>query len=245
MKAIVLAAGYGTRLYPLTERIAKSLLPLGKRTILDFILDRMDGLPGVDEIVVASNHKFFDDFRAWAETREGRTPVRVTDDGTSSNEDRLGAIGEVAFVVREHGWSEDVLVVGGDNVFEFGLGVLLADMRRRSAAVVGVYDMKDAAAVAGKYGVLLLGKDRRIEGFEEKPARPRSTLISTACYALPADDVRELIAYSENKELPDNLGEFVRHLAERRPVFGLPFGGRWIDIGSPQEYERAKEILGN
>ncbi len=242
MIAIILAAGYGTRMYPLTETVAKSLLPIGNRTILDIIVHCVDGVPGVDRIIVAANDLFYADFEAWSRDYAGRIPLVITNDKSRCNENRRGAIGEVAFVVDEEELAgKDLLVVGGDNIFDFDLALLAAEMKRRSATVVGVYDMQDRSLVAGKYGVLALGPDNRITDFEEKPPEPQSALISTACYAMPVSDVRRLIQFAGSGDRRDNLGDFVRYLMHERDVYGLRFDGNWNDIGSAEEYERAKK----
>jgi glucose-1-phosphate thymidylyltransferase len=171
MKAIILAAGYATRLRPLTDSIAKQLLPIGGRPMMDWVCDKVDEL--TNEIHVVTNTRFAGDFERWASGRDG---VTVHDDGTTSNDDRLGAIRDLAFVLERAGEDDDLLVIAGDNLFDFSL-VDFADFWRGkgTASAVAVYDCADLE-LATHYGVVEVGEDDRVVSFEEKPSEPRSTL---------------------------------------------------------------------
>ena len=155
MRAIILAAGYATRLRPLTDSIPKQLLPVGGRPMLDWVCDRVAEV--TDNVELVTNARFADDFREWAKRRGG---VTVHDDGTVSNEDRLGAIGDIAFVLERIGAGDDLLVIAGDNLFDFALGDFVAFARGKGAAgAVAVYDCGDLE-LATHYGVVEVGRER-------------------------------------------------------------------------------------
>jgi glucose-1-phosphate thymidylyltransferase len=230
MKAIILAAGYATRLSPLTDSIAKQLLPIGGRPMLDWVCDKVEEAAG--EIHVVTNTRFAGDFERWASGRRG---VTVHDDGTTSNDDRLGAIGDIAFVLERAGADDDLLVVAGDNLFDFGLADFAGFWSGQGVATaVAVYDCGDLE-LATHYGVVEVGEDGRVVGFEEKPSEPRSTLVATATYLYHREHVPLIERYLREGNAPDQPGRLVAWLYEREPVYGYRFEGPWFDIGNPEQ----------
>ena len=241
MKAIVLAAGYATRLYPLTLTVAKPLLPVGGRPMVDHLLDRIGELGDVDTVHVVTNGKFAASFDAWA---AGRAGVVVDDDGTTTEDDRLGAVGDIAFVVERAGLGgHDLLVVAGDNLFDYSLADYVAWWRAKGeASAVAIRDVGDPALVR-KYGVVALGDDDRIVSFEEKPAEPRSTLAATATYLFHRAHVPLFRRYMDEGRSPDQPGSFVAWLVDRAPVYGYRFEGDWRDIGDERQLLEADNRL--
>jgi glucose-1-phosphate thymidylyltransferase len=233
VKTIVLAAGYATRLYPLTLTVAKPLLPVGGRPMIDHLLDRIRGLDEPGEVHVVTNHKFVASFEAWAAERDG---VTVHDDGTTSEDDRLGAIGDIAFVVERAGLAgDDLLVVAGDNLFDFSLAGYVAWWRGKGkASAVALHDVGDLA-LARQYGIVELGADERIVSFQEKPAEPASTLAATATYLFHREHAALLGDYLAGGSSPDQPGRFVAWLVDRAPVYGYRFEGDWRDIGDAEQ----------
>ena len=230
MKAIILAAGYATRLRPLTDSIAKQLLPVGGRPMLDWVCDKIEEVS--DDIHLVTNTRFVEDFRRWAAGREG---VTVHDDGTTSNDDRLGAIGDIAFVLERAGTDDDLLVIAGDNLFDFRLPNLAAFWETKGvASVLAVYDCEDIE-LATHYGVVEVDADERVIGFEEKPSEPRSTLVATATYLYHRTHVPLVERYLSEGNPPDQPGRLVAWLYSREPVYGYRFDGEWFDIGSPEQ----------
>jgi glucose-1-phosphate thymidylyltransferase len=245
MKAIILAAGYATRLSPLTDTVAKPLLPVGGRPMIDEICDRIDAVSDVDALHVVTNSRFGSAFTDWATTREGRLLPIVHDDGTSSNDDRLGAIGDIRFTVEEAGLEgEDLLVVAGDNLFEFPLEGLVAFWQElvQPASAVAVYRC-GSLELAAKYGVVELDEASRILSFEEKPATPRSDLVATAAYLYSRDHAALINEYLASGESPDQPGKLVAWLHSRVPVYGYGFGGTWQDIGDAEQLLAADNRL--
>jgi glucose-1-phosphate thymidylyltransferase len=240
VKAIILAGGYATRLRPLTDDVSKCLLPVGGRPMIDWILDRIREVEDVDGVHVVTNSRFADDFRAWAASRDG---VVVHDDGTRSNEDRLGAIGDIAFTLTETGIDDDVLVVGGDNLFDYALRDLVGFWRGKGvASAVAVHDVGDLDLVR-RYSAVEVDGEGRIVGFEEKPAAPTSTLAATATYLYHRTHVPLVGRYLAEGNAPDQPGRFMAWLYEREPVYAYPFEGSWADIGDPAQLLEADNRL--
>jgi glucose-1-phosphate thymidylyltransferase len=230
MRAIILAAGYATRLRPLTDETAKQLLPVGGRPMLDWVCDKVEEVTG--DIHLVTNARFADAFERWAATRSS---VRVHDDGTISNEDRLGAIGDIAFVLERTGVDDDLLVIAGDNLFEFSLADFTAFAREKSAAgAVAVYDCGDLE-LAALYGVVDTDQDGRLTSFEEKPQKARSTLVATASYLYRRDCVPLVGQYLAEGNPPDQPGRLIAWLYPRAPVYAYRFAGFWFDIGNPDQ----------
>ena len=227
MKALVLAAGYATRLRPLTDTWAKELLPVGGRPILDWIVDAIRQVADITEVHVVTNARKAPAFLAWANGKD----VRVHDDGTVSNDDRLGAIGDLAFVLERTGIDDDLLVIAGDNLFEFSLADLVAFWRAKEhASAVAVRDV-GTPELARQYGVVALDADDRIVDFVEKPAEPRSTLAATATYLYAREHVALVPEYLAAGNAADQPGRLVDWLHSREPVYGWVFHEPWFDIG--------------
>jgi glucose-1-phosphate thymidylyltransferase len=227
----VLAAGYATRLRPLTDTVAKPLLPLAGRPMLDYLADKVDEVGEAEALHVVTNSRFARDFEAWAGARSGRLPVRVHDDGTSSNTDRLGAIGDLRFVIERAGLDgEDLLVVAGDNLFDFSLEEYVEFWRSRGGSAIGVHDVGDLL-LARQYGVVELDGDDRVVALVEKPEEPAGTLVSIAAYLFAAEHMALVREYLDEGNAPDQPGRFVVWLYPRAPVYGYRFEGDWLDIG--------------
>jgi len=225
VKALVLAAGYATRLRPLTDTIPKQLLPVGGRPMVDWILDRI-AETSADEVHLVTNARFGSDFERWAVDKD----VHVHNDGTTSNDDRLGAIGDIQFV----GLDDDLLVVAGDNLFDFSLAEYETYWREKGGSCVAVHDVGDRE-LAKKYGIVDVDTDDRVTNFVEKPADPPTTLCATATYLYRRDDVARIRTYLEEGNPPDQPGNFVAWLHTRAPVYAYRFPGEWYDIGDAQQ----------
>jgi glucose-1-phosphate thymidylyltransferase len=238
MKALILAAGYATRLRPLTDSFPKMLLPLAERPMLDYLLDRIREVGEIDDIHLVTNAQFAPIFREWAPQ-----DVTVHDDGTTSNEDRLGAIGDIAFTIERAGLhGEDLLVVAGDNLIGYSLPEYVAFWRERGGSAIAVYEV-DERALLTNYGVVELDDEDRVIGFEEKPAEPRSNLAATASYLYRGADLDRLDEYLEQGNAPDAPGNFAAWLHERSPLYGYRFTGEWHDIGDLGQLLEADNLL--
>ena len=243
MKAILLAAGYATRLYPLTQTVAKPLLPVGGRPMVDWILDRVREVGEVDAVHVVTNSKFAAAFAAWADREPTEPPVVVHDDGTASEHDRLGAIGDIRFVVDAARLDDDLLVIAGDNLFDFSLADYVAYWRGKGrASAVAVHDV-GSTELARKYGIVAVDDDHRLTGFVEKPEDPPSTLAATATYIYHREHVPLLEEYLDAGNAPDQPGNFIGWLHSREPVYAYTFAGEWRDIGDRAQLLEADNRL--
>jgi len=228
VKAIVLAAGYATRLRPLTDTRAKELLPVGGRPMIDWILDAVAEVQGVEAVHVVTNATKAQAFRDWAQGRD----VEIHDDATTSNENRLGAIGDLRFVIDGAGLDDDLLVIAGDNLFEFSLADYVAFWQAKGrASAVAVRDV-GSLELASQYGIVALADDGRLLDFVEKPADPASTLAATATYIFHREHVPLITSYLAQDLPADQPGRFVAWLHQREPVYGWRFDATWYDIGT-------------
>jgi glucose-1-phosphate thymidylyltransferase len=222
MKALILAAGYATRLRPLTDSIPKQLLPVGGRPMVDWIVDRIQET-SADEIHLVTNDRFASDFAGWAADKD----VHVHNDGTTSNEDRLGAIGDIHFV----GLDDDLLVIAGDNLFDYSLGEYESFWRgHQGASCVAVLDVRDPE-LAKKYGIVDVDEHDRVVSFVEKPEDPPTTLCATATYFYDREHVQQVATYLAEGNPPDQPGNLIAWLHSRAPVYAYRFAGEWYDIG--------------
>jgi glucose-1-phosphate thymidylyltransferase len=238
LKALILAAGYATRLRPLTDEIPKMLLPLAERPMLDYLVDRLREVDAIDEIHLVTNARFADAFRDWAPT-----DVTVHDDGTTSNEDRLGAIGDVAFAVeRGRLAGEDLLIVAGDNLIGYSLADFVSFWREKDGSAIAVRQLGDRQLLK-QYGVVELDEDDRVVGLEEKPSEPRSDLAATASYLYRGEHLALLPRYLEEGNPPDAPGNFMVWLYTREPVYGYRAEGEWHDIGDLGQLLAADNLM--
>lgn len=240
MKALILAAGYGTRLHPLTKDIPKPLLEIAGKPIMTHIVEKISELPFIEEIYVVTNNKFFNSLSEWSAAQKTKKNILVLNDGSTSEEDRLGAIGDIHFAVSEVKIDDDLLVIGGDNLFEFSLSPLHSIFLEKKSSVIALCDILDKNIASRKLGVVSVDKSNKITDFEEKPEFPKTSLVSTACYILSKKDLGLLGHCIMEQKKPDNLGDFIKWLSKREEVYAHVFSERWMDIGTLEQYEKAK-----
>jgi glucose-1-phosphate thymidylyltransferase len=246
MNVLILAAGYATRLYPLTLYKAKPLLDVGGKPIIEWVVDNLAGIPDLETIYVVTNDKFAADFQAWSERYQARHPefkFKIINDGSTSDEDKLGAIGDINFVVaRENLTQSSLLIVAGDNLLTESLSKFV-ECARGTDATVAVHDVGDAEAIK-KYGNISVNADGIITRFEEKPEKPQGTLVAVAVYYYSPAVLALLTTYLAAGNNPDQPGRFVQWLYTRKPVKTFQIKGKWLDIGSKETLENADKILG-
>ncbi|HET7743958.1 MAG TPA: nucleotidyltransferase family protein [Gaiellaceae bacterium] len=238
MRALVLAAGYATRLYPLTLDKPKALLEVGGRPMLDYVLERLQEME-VAETIVVTNAKFAPHFEEWAGPKRD---VTVVNDGTTSNDDRLGAIGDIGFVVEQRGIDDDLVVVAGDNLFAEDVSGFARYGREVGAPVIAVHDIGDLARMH-EYNQIEIDSEGRIVFFEEKPAQARTTLAGVALYYYPASALPLVRRYLADGNNPDQPGRLIQWLYPRTAVYTWRLPGEWYDIGSAETLQEADRIF--
>ena len=245
MKALLLGAGYATRLYPLTRERPKPLLPVGGVAILERICEKILPVPGIDHIYVVTNHRFAGHYYRWLtefqESRKLKVPVEIYDDLTTSPDDRLGAIGDIDFVIQHANVDDDLLVVAGDNLFEFPLKAFTAFAKKKKSPAVCVKDLGDTE-LASLYGVVEVDAKGRIVDFEEKPPDPKSSLIAIGVYYFPKEHLPLLRQYLEEGQSRDAPGYFIQWLHQQVPLYAHPVKGAWYDIGDIDSYTKANDL---
>ncbi len=240
MKTIILAGGYATRLLPITTERPKPLLPVAGKPIIDYILTS-GSLPG--RPIVSTNRRFVSQFETWQ--AESGWDMELVVEETTREEEKLGTVGAMAFLVQKLGIDEDILVIGGDNIFEFSIEELLAAYHGRP--LVALFNLKDLERVRGRYGVAIV-EDDRIVDFQEKPQQPKSTLASTACYVYPKQVLPLISEFYEKAEAgKDAPGYFNEWLLKEKDVQIDPFvfDTGWYDIGDRASYIEANQHVGN
>ncbi len=243
MKAIVLSAGYATRLYPLTKDTPKGLLPIGKKSILDFITDQIETVPEIDEMFIISNHKFFTKFLEWAKKRETRLKISVLDDGTTDDSNKLGAIGDIWYTIENGNIKEDILVVAGDNFFTFPLNDYIEFYRQKQCDSILVAELDDINDLR-RMGNAILDENGKVLALEEKPQEPKSNCAVFASYIYKEETLPLIGQYLNEGNNPDAPGFFPSWLYQRKPVYAYKFQGECYDIGTHDSYREVCEKFG-
>ncbi len=246
MKVILLGAGYATRLYPLTRERPKPLLPVAGVPILQRICEQIFKAGVADRIYVISNHRFVSHYYNWLHDfkshRQPPVPIEIYDDMTLSNDDRLGAVGDIQFVIRNARIDDDLMIIAGDNLIQFDLKKPAEEAASRGSSVACLKDMKSKALVS-LYGAVETDAEGRIIDFEEKPPKPRSTLVSIGVYVFAREHVPLVQRYLDEGHSKDQPGFYLQWLHKQIPVYGYVIDGDWFDIGDIDSYNKANEIV--
>ena len=237
MKCMILAAGYATRLYPLTENFPKPLLKVGEKTILDWLVDDIDGAGLVDEYVVISNHKFAHHFESWAKNKPQR--ITVVDDGTETNETRLGAVKDVQYAIEKLGIDDDMLVIAGDNVLDFSLNGFVSYAKEKNASCIMRYYESNEKKLL-KCGVVTVDADDRVLKMTEKSPTPETHWCCPPFYYYTKADSRLVQKGIECGCGTDAPGSYIAWLCTQSPVYAMEMPGKRFDIGNLESYETVK-----
>ncbi len=244
MKAIILAAGYATRLYPLTLNTPKALLPIAGKPILNYITDEITSIDAIDEIIIVSNHRFYENFVDWKNTFETSLKITVLNDNTTDDTNKLGAIGDISFAIDTLQIDDDILVMASDSIFSFPLVDFYNEFKHRDKDLLltqhieSVEDLKRMANV-------ILDTDGKVKDMVEKPPVPVSNLVSYAAYIYKKDTVPMFKKYLTDGNNPDAPGHFPSWLHKIKPIYTYSFEGTFYDIGTPESYEEANRIFEN
>ena len=238
MKAVVLAGGYATRLWPITEHRPKMFLPVGENTVIDEIFEDFEADDRVDEVFVSTNERFADTFEEYLSESPFEKPTLSVEE-TVAEDEKFGVVGALEQLVDREGVDDDLIVVAGDNLISFDLSEFADFFESKGTPTLAAYDVEDRER-AKSYGLVELDGDE-VVNFQEKPDDPKSTLVSIACYAFPAETLPDLSTYLSNGNNPDEPGWFLQWLQGRGPVHAFTFDGAWFDIGTADSYLDAVE----
>ena len=242
MKAIILAAGYATRLYPLTINKPKALLTINEKPIINYIVEQINTIDVVDEIYVVTNHKFIDSFANWQNEIESRAKITVLDDGTTSEQDRKGAIGDIAFVIQKMNINDELLVVAGDNFFTYPLKNYYDFYKQKDKDCVCVKVWNDEKTLRN-FGIALLDQNNKVLDIEKKPENPKSNTVVFAMYLYQKDTIPLFEKYLSQGNNPDAPGNFPAWLYKQKEVYAYTFKGECYDIGTPESYQEVQALF--
>lgn len=240
MKAIILAAGYATRLYPLTLNTPKALLSVGKKPILNYIVDDINNIEEIDEILIVSNDKFFYDFTSWKDNSHYSKPIKIINDGTRSDEDKLGAIGDIELVIRKEKIHDDVFIIAGDNLYTSSLKEFFQYFRNIKKDSILAKKVKDDNLLK-RMGVVTLDGYGMVTNFEEKPKEPKSDIGVFASYIYLKESVPLFEKYIYEGNNPDAPGYFIAWLHKRKEVYAHIIDADCYDIGTMESYKEVQE----
>ena len=237
MKVILLAAGYATRMYPLTENTPKALLPLRGKAVIGHIIEQLNNLPEIKNIYVVTNSKFFSHFTEWAKTAPTDTPIEVLDDGTTNNENRRGAIGDVLFTIEQKSINDELLVIASDNYFTYDIREQYDVFRKTGCDTLAGKEIDDREALKS-FAVALLDPNGKVLDLEEKPQNPKSNMAIFATYFFRKETSGMFTQYLSQGNSPDNIGAFPQWLYKIRDVYAYKMNGDCYDIGTIEMYEK-------
>jgi len=247
MIAILLCAGFGTRMYPLTQDRPKALLPVAGKAVIDYLIEQLVQFPGLEAIHLVSNGRFYPQFKAWtrgwtaALENQGIT-LQLHNDGVLDNENRLGSNGDLAFVLNQIDLPDGALIVAGDNIFLFDLGPVWEDFHQKRENLVLVVAQEERQKLQ-RTGVAVIGEDDRLIQFFEKPKDPPSQWACLPCYFLNQSALHKVKAFVDGPDPPDAMGFLINHLVGEEAIHAVKVAGGRLDIGNLADYEKAETIL--
>jgi len=245
MKLLILAAGYATRLYPLTLTQPKPLLPVAGKPMVEHVLDNLAPIKAIDQVLVVTNAKFAGHFQKWADAyRASKSQIdfKIINDGSTDDTNKLGAIGDIRLVLKKEKVDDDLIVVAGDNLFSQSIEDFGKYCQTANAPVLAVYDVGNLEEIK-KYNSISIAADGRITFFEEKPKTPTSTITGIALYYYPKATLPMIDRYVAEGNNPDQPGRLIQWLYTRVPVYTWRVPGLWYDIGSKENLEEANRIF--
>lgn len=247
MKCILACAGYATRLYPLTENQPKALLPIKRKPIVEYLLEKIEQVPEIDSIYILSNNKFYTKFAWWLSLvkKKFSKKIEIIDTGSLSVEDQKGQVNDCLMAISQFDKEDDLIVLYGDNIFDLDLRDFVKFFKEKNSTCLACYKIPRIED-AKKFGIIEIDSENKIIGIEEKPSEPKSNLAVTGIYMIKKQDIEKLktfyeISKKENKLNPSfGITYFIIYLKEQQSIYAFPFSGNWIDIGSKEDYEKIK-----
>ena len=241
MKALILGAGYGTRLYPLTKNLPKPLLDIAGRPLLTWLLGSVEKLKEISEIYLVTNNRFYEHYERFLVDYPAVKPIVLVNDGSNSPDDRLGAVKDIQFVIQNKSIKDDLLIAAGDNLFDFALSGFIKAFKKYGT-IITIKNLKGIDKdLISQYSVVTLDKGKRLVDFEEKPAAPESTLAALCLYVFGKDTLGLVNEYLERGFTTDAPGYYIQWLYRKIPVYGYEVKGEWFDIGDIDFYNKAND----
>jgi glucose-1-phosphate thymidylyltransferase len=241
VKAIITCAGYASRLWPLTKDTPKPLLEVKNKPIIEHIISKTLEIPEVDCIYIVTNQKFYNNFATWLDGKQFKVSVKILNDGTTSNDDRLGQVGDIKFVLEQEKLNDSLLVIAGDNLFNFSLLPAFNLLKSTANIINPLWESKSYRAARESGSVVLNEKENSFLEFMEKSSAPKSTLLSLGIYFFPAEKVSLIGRYLDEKNNPDKMGYFLTWIMQHEKVFGHVYLEKWFDIGWIEALEQARQ----
>ncbi|MDD3392920.1 MAG: nucleotidyltransferase family protein [Bacilli bacterium] len=242
MKCILLCGGYATRLFPLTENFPKALLEIEKgKPLLDYILEEVNTIDEIDEIYVVSNNRYYSHFEKWANSKDNVKPIIAINDHTNNNEDRLGAIGDINFTIDNRKIDDDLLIIAGDNLFDYQLKDVINYYNQVKTPIVTCKQIENKELLKS-FGVVKLDNQNRIVDFWEKPSNPESDIAAYATYLYPEKTLFYIKKYLEEGNKPDNSGSLLEYLHKKTPVHAYVFEGNCYDVGTIDSLNEVRKL---
>jgi len=244
LDVIILAAGFGTRLYPLTENQPKALLKIGDTSILDILISRVSTIDAHLRIFIITNSKFYDNFKKWQLTvnhfPNSNHNIFILNDDATSNENRLGPIGDINFVLEKYNISNDLMIIASDNIIDFNMNDIILLRKQRDSSVLAAYNFNSISAVRQKFGVVNLNSDGRLLSFVEKPANPESSIAATGIYLIKNEDIKYIRALKDHSNIKEmNLGSLMIELLSNSIIVHCFLISKWFDIGVIDDLKKA------
>lgn len=239
MQAIILAGGYGTRLYPLTINAPKPMITVGEKPMIEYLVEKLNKIPEISEIFIVSNAKFSHVFEEWLQGKNFSN-ITIVNDGTLTNEDRLGSVGDIQYVIENYEINEDVIILGGDNFFEDSLQNAVNLFHKQGNTIV-LHEEKDLELVKG-FNNLEMDENNKVMNFIEKPENPTSTLHATLIYILKNGSLHHVKNVIESWKA-DRAGDFIAYLCQKDDIYGTPLEGEWFDIGTLDQLKKAEDWI--
>ena len=244
MKCIILAAGYATRLYPLTKNKPKPLLDVAGKPILEHILEKVSKVTDINEVFIVTNDRFYSCFIEWEKGYRFPDKIHIVNDGTTTNENRLGAIADLQYTVDKMGIDDEIMVLAGDNLFDFELYDFVKFYRRKAADCISAHEINDVERLK-RTGVVEVDRKWKVVSFEEKPENPKTNLAVPPFYIYKKETLPLISEYLKEGNNPDAPGNFIPWLIKKKDVYAFKFEGERYDIGTPESYETVIRLYEN
>jgi glucose-1-phosphate thymidylyltransferase len=242
MKALILGAGYGVRLYPLTKNTPKPLLVIAGKPVIEWSLQKIEKIKEVSEIFIVTNQKFYESFKRWKEGYKTKKQIKIVNDKSISPDDRLGAVKDIQFVIENNDINDDLLIIAGDNLFDTPFSEIINKYKKINEPVIVLKNLKRIPTfLLAQYGIATLDEKNLITDFEEKPPDPKTSLVGLCFYIFPKNKIRYIKTYLEKGYNSDAPGYYIQWLHKQLNLYGIVVKGEWFDIGDIESYNKAEE----